>query len=190
MEDKKNLTVSGYTFQYEKDAELAREERKKIIYLKERVDVDLLENVVAVYQKALDSKIFVTPVGWNYMMGLRRDMIRLGMKADEIPAIPLYMAFSTDAKEEETVKPRIKPTEKKKEKEPYKTGFRNSVLINILLVILVIALFAIALTSDNPNIMNYRNTILNEYAEWEQDLSERERNVKLKEYELELLEEE
>ena len=43
---------------------------------------------------------------------------------------------------------------------------------------------AIASGSDNPNIINYRNAIVNEYASWEQELTEREKAVRRKEAEL------
>ena len=53
--------------------------------------------------------------------------------------------------------------------------------INILLVVLVLAMFVITLKSDNPNILNYRQAITNEYASWEQELTERENKVREKE---------
>ena len=46
------------------------------------------------------------------------------------------------------------------------------------MVILVILLFAITLKSDNPNILNYEKALVNKYASWEQDLSERENKVR------------
>ena len=45
-------------------------------------------------------------------------------------------------------------------------------------------MFAIASGSDNPNIINYRNVIVNEYVSWEQELTEREKAVRRKEAEL------
>lgn len=54
-------------------------------------------------------------------------------------------------------------------------------IVNILLVILVVAMFCITLNSNNPNILNYKRKILNEYASWEQDLTERENAIREKE---------
>ena len=45
-------------------------------------------------------------------------------------------------------------------------------------------MFAITLKSDNPNILNYKNAIVNQYASWEQELSEREKQLRQKENEL------
>ncbi len=38
-------------------------------------------------------------------------------------------------------------------------------------------MFFIASTGKNPNILNYENAIINKYAEWEEELRERENRV-------------
>ena len=50
--------------------------------------------------------------------------------------------------------------------------------INILMAAAIGALVLLSLRSDLPTIVNYRTTIVNEYSEWEQELSERERAVR------------
>lgn len=60
-----------------------------------------------------------------------------------------------------------------------------SVIINGLLVIAVAAMFYIATTSTNPNILNYEKSLVNKYAYWEQELSERENAVRERERALE-----
>ena len=188
MSDNKKLIVEGFAFQYEADAELAREENKKVVYLEQRVDVTVKETVLGVYQKALDSKTFLTPVGWDYMMQLRRAMLDLGMAAEDIPPIPLYMPFSVKAKAE-PMRQKIKPADKPSKKEIYQSRFQISLLINLILAVMVIAMFVITIKSNNPNILNYESAILDKYAAWEQDLSERERAVREKEYEYHLSDE-
>lgn len=42
-------------------------------------------------------------------------------------------------------------------------------------------MFAIAMKSDSPNILNYETAVVNKYALWEQELSEREQAVREKE---------
>ena len=41
-----------------------------------------------------------------------------------------------------------------------------------------------AMSGNNANILNYRNAIVDEYASWEQELTEREKAVREKEQEL------
>ena len=66
----------------------------------------------------------------------------------------------------------------------YKGRFIASVCINILMVVMIIAMFVIALESDHPNIINYKREIVNEYSEWEQELTEREQAVRAAEREV------
>ena len=59
-----------------------------------------------------------------------------------------------------------------------------SVAINIILAVLVVVMFLIAYYSDTDNIINYKENVTNRYAEWQQELMERERTVRQKEREL------
>jgi len=48
----------------------------------------------------------------------------------------------------------------------------------------VIGMFAVAYTSEHPNILNYERVIVDKYASWEQDLTEREDAIREKELQL------
>ena len=73
--------------------------------------------------------------------------------------------------------------DKKKKKEPVGLLF-ISVVLNIALIGAVIWMFWIATHTDNPNIINYETVLTNRYASWDQELTERERQVRLMEREL------
>ncbi len=79
---------------------------------------------------------------------------------------------------------RIHPSTKKKMTAADK--MRISVITNVILVLLVAVLFIITLNGENANALNYRKAIQNEYASWEQELTEREKAVKEKEQELQI----
>ena len=57
----------------------------------------------------------------------------------------------------------------------------TSMIVNAMLVAVIVVMFYIAYTSDNPNILNYENNLVNKYAQWEQELSERENAIREKE---------
>jgi len=59
-------------------------------------------------------------------------------------------------------------------------------MANFLMVIVLVLLFWITINSDNTNVLNYKKQITNEYATWEEELSEREAAVREKEKELNL----
>ena len=69
-----NNIVKGYCFGTAEDAETARQEEKKIEYLEQHMDLGKTENMLLVYKKAVESRIFVTPVGWEYLKRLQREL--------------------------------------------------------------------------------------------------------------------
>ena len=52
----------------------------------------------------------------------------------------------------------------------------------------MIVMFVIATTGSNPTVINYEKALQDRYAEWEQQLSDRERAIREKEKELLLAE--
>lgn len=179
MAEQKDYCVGGYRFASLEDAKEAQVEKIKADYFDAKLQGKNKESMLSVYDKVLDEKIFETPIGWEYLKKLQRELRRSGTQEEQIRPIPLYLTFShKESEETQQVRVRIRPSQKASAE---KRKLQTSVIINILLVILVLAMFAIMLNSNNPNILNYRRQILNEYASWEQDLTEREREVKEKE---------
>lgn len=181
--EKDEFIVGGYHFNSLTDARLAEEEIKKAEYFEERAAGRSTQNLLAVYDKILDEKIFKTPVGWEYLKKMQEELRLSGVPEENIRAIPMYSSFyyrTGDEIDAYSVKQRIKPAKPKKEI----NKFQVSVIINILLLLLVLAMFLVALQSKNPNILNYKQAITNQYAEWDQELTERERVIREKEREL------
>lgn len=178
MNDTKNeLTVGGFLFGTKEDAKLARQEEEKIAYIEKRMDYKNAENVEAIFRKALENRVFQTPVGFVYLKKLQSFLREQGV--ENVPDIPMYHIFATNILENvEKTRARLKRPTKK---DIIKIRLRRSVALNMALIIVIIALFAIALTSSNPNVLNYERTIQNRYAQWEEDLKAREAAVREKE---------
>ena len=64
-------------------------------------------------------------------------------------------------------------------KTDYKKKANFLTKICIILSAVIVAMFIINMTSDNVNIINYRNEIINQYEDWEKELTEREEAVKI-----------
>ena len=62
--------------------------------------------------------------------------------------------------------------------------FHTSIAINVFLMLVVIGMVVITMMDSNPNILNYENKIVDKYAQWEQELEEREQNIREREQEL------
>ena len=176
--EKERVTALGYEFACLDDAILAQSEMKKIEYLKSHLDKGDAQTVKALYDKAIDEKFFKTPVGIAFLTEMREYLIDvLDYSEEEVQAIPLYMFYDTTKKSD------IAADDKKKKKEPVGLLF-ISVVLNIALIAGVIWMFWIATHTDNPNILNYETVLTNRYASWDQELTERERQVRMMEREL------
>ena len=87
---------------------------------------------------------------------------------------------NNDRKEEKQKhKEKLSEVKKKAAKQNQKKSsaeqkYKVSFLLNIILVISVVGMFLISATSSHPTILNYEEEIVNRYAAWEQELSERE----------------
>ncbi len=178
------MIVGGFIFGTVADAELAKEELARIEYLDANMNYANTSKVLQLYDKALDTKMFHTPVGWRYLDKLKGILLDSGYIEEEIRPVPLYNVFAR-TEEDHSVLERIRPVKKKAD--PYKRKYAFTLMVAGILLITVVAMFVIALISETPNMINYRNAIVNEYAAWEQDIKDREDAVRMKERELDIV---
>ena len=75
--------------------------------------------------------------------------------------------------------------EQKKEGQNYKGRCQFFMVTSLILLISVVSMMLLAATSDNVNILNYENKLIDKYSSWEQELEEREQAVKEQEQALE-----
>lgn len=172
-----NFIVEGFEFLSEIDAQKAAMDQSKIKLLKARANAVRPNDIKAVYEKAIENKIFKTPVGWIYLSMLREKLLESGFTNEDIIPIPIPVTMTRhSAIENLSVKQRIKPEPKDKGRLSFGQVF--SVILNVVLFILVILMFVVAFTSENDNILNYKRNVTNKYASWEEDLKQREKNVR------------
>lgn len=171
METNDDLVVGGYKFATVADAETARLDAKRVKNLEDNLDYRKPQNVLLLYHKAIDTGIFQTPIGFAYLVEMQEHLERCGIPKENIRPIPLNMTFTNKTEANRSIRRSIAA---RKPIDEYKGRFITSVIINFLMVAVIIGMFVICLESDSPNIVNYRRTVLNEYSEWEQELSERE----------------
>ncbi|MBO6113106.1 MAG: hypothetical protein J6P45_08685 [Lachnospiraceae bacterium] len=183
-EDK--LIVNGIRYISVHDAAAAKEEIKKIDYIKSRMNFNNPEEVYAIYDKMIDNRLFVTPTGYEFLFDIKKYLEDApGIDNSSIKVIQTESLFTQRARNEARAenRPPSREQDLKNELKKNQTGYRTSVIINIFLVILVIAMFVIALSSDTPNMLNYRTAIENEYSEWEEELKKRESELSRREKE-------
>lgn len=185
-ENLEDLTVGGYVFATHDDAEIARNEIKKIAYIESRMDMNNMSVVKGIYDKAMENRTFQTPIGLEFMHSMYDSLVASGMDTEEIKPIPLYTTFRRiDLSDSAPIKRRL--TKKQKEEIKLKVKYRNSVLISVILTVVIVLLLIITFNGTTPNAINYKTAVTNEYAAWEQDLTAREAVIREKERELNIV---
>ena len=185
-ETQASRNAEGFFFLNAEDAGMAAKEKKQIEYLETHLDYRQPEQVLTLYERMLRERVFKTPVGVIYLKRLQEFLLEQPeVDSARIPMIPVYTPCNyVPQKRERPVRSAARPPEERKGT----TRLRFSVVLNVLLLVAVIAMFVIALSSSHPNILNYRSAILNEYASWQQELSEREQIIRDKERDLKIIE--
>lgn len=183
MADKTDWVVEGFQFATEKDAELAKNERLRIERIEEKLDYCNPQMVEAVYKKAINNRVFKTPVGYEFLKRLQTILKENPM--EEVADIPVYGVYSLRESTNPVVE-KVKASQKRIKEKPKQEFFsrRTSIIVNIGLVLLIAVMFIISTTGSNPTILNYEKVIQNRYSAWEQELSDREQVIREKEKEL------
>lgn len=178
--------IDGFQFTSDEDVKLAQEEVQRINYISEKIKEDDPNAILLVYNKSVQTGIFTTPVGLDFLKRLQNYLYKHpGVNNEEILDIPLKISY-TDAL---YLRQNERYASLNKKERNLKKPYRVSLALNVILFLMVIAMFVIALKADNPNILNYKTAILNEYSEWEQQLKEREQAVRQKELEIGVVQE-
>lgn len=183
--------VDGFLFKSQEDADRAYEEQQKVQYISSKLDMSRPEAVLTIYQRITKGNMFYTPIGLEYVRELQSYLYKSqAISDDQIPDIVLPINYTEAIRAKETeaedTARRARKTELQsaKTKKDYKQDYKYSVIVNVILAVTIIVLFIVALKSDNLNIINYRTRLQNEYASWEEQLSQREEAVREKEKEL------
>lgn len=193
-EEKQTYIVGGIAFHDVESAKIAQNELRRIELLDEKMNYGDVESVAAVYDKARKNHIFKTPIGISYMMRLQNCLVQ--NRYPGISDMPIFVQTeygqqNGEEKEQDKKgqnhseglwKARLENSREETKKQREK--LRLSVGLNLLLAVLVITLFIISQTGNNPTILNYRSKIIDQYAQWQQQLEEREQAIEEKEAEL------
>ncbi len=181
--------IDGFAFSDDADVSIASAEVEKIQYIASRMSMENPKGVLAVYDKLITGGVFVTPVGYEYLRTLQSYLYKSKDIPDEavreIP-VPISYTRALNLRSEERDERLSKQKEMRTLRKTFRNEYKISLIVNIILIIMVIAMFVITLQAENPNMINYRTAILNQYSEWEQELNERETAIKQKELELDI----
>lgn len=181
------METGGFSFFREDDRKLAEAEQKKIDYLEERIDYTRPESILNVYDKAIQEQIFQTPVGLLYLKKLQDFLLKQPqIPKERIAPIPVYGGERKAGAQGSVEKRPLNQMKAAKRKEETAVRLQISAVLNVLLLLAICAMFFISLNSDQPNIFNYEQALQDRYAQWEQELTQREQAVRERERELDM----
>ena len=173
------LVVNGYSFETQEEYEKALEEKKSIERLMKKVNLNKGELLVALYSGLITQNKLSTVIGLEYLCRLRDLIInKKYAKASDLPPIQTGNFKPERAVGYKLADAKQKLQEEKQQTLKYKEKIQTLFIVNIALVIVIGVMMYIATTSNNVNIINYEQKLVDKYAGWETQLTEREQRVR------------
>lgn len=185
MEEKDEWVVDGYSFDTEKEYKTALEEKKAIERLSKKINLNNKDIVLALYSALITEEKLSTVIGMEYLRRLRMIIIKQKYAPEEmLPTIPVgqFKPGKTDSFKLFEAERQIETIRHAGRKN--KERVRSLSIINIILLAVIGAMMYIASTSNNINILNYERQIKDKYSHWENELNEREAQIKAAEKQL------
>lgn len=163
----------GHTFEDEKQLLLAKKEAEAIEYLRAKTDFNNGEMLIRLYHRIIDNKMMETEIGVDFLVEIRKRIIEMGiMKEEQLKDIPELKKRKAKKKAAEKKSMELLLIEKVKR--------QNAVLVVVCLFLsaLVIGMFVILLTGKrSPLAIRYEEELVNKYASWAQELTQRENEL-------------
>lgn len=183
------INVSGFLFEDEELAAQAKREEEGVRFIREKSALNNPEVVLKLYKTILQQKLFVTPVGLHFITELQDYLVASpAINNADIPAINTkdFMQVADNKKSEKSKQSKKSKMSKKTSKgaedhpkEYYKSAFHVSLFFAIIFGLSILGMFVIAeISNNNITIINYRNKIIDQYEQWEQELESEEDRLK------------
>ena len=172
-------TVGGFRFDHPREAQLALREQHNIATLKSKIDFTKTQDMIALYKRLVEKRVFRTPIGYQFL-GEFRDYLtqEAGFREEDVPYITVEPTTGPTYAQQEQMEFLQQENERLETKEK---KYRIAIGIFLFLV-----LSMLLITAFNPNVgyINTENKILNRYSSWEEELTKREEEIRKREAEL------
>lgn len=188
--EKKGVVVGGFYFENEAEIEQAKKEVEGVKYVKNKIDMKDPEMVLDVYNSMIRQDLFETPIGLSYMKELQAYLVSIPFikKSDILPIRVRHPVLDEQMRHAARMLARARSEARKAvpkvQNVDYKKRFQAAVGACVVLLLCIVGMFVISSTSGNPTIINYENELIDRYEAWEQELTDRETQIKQREAEL------
>lgn len=165
--------LEGFEFQTEAAYKEAKKETEVIAYIRQKTDLNNAATVLQLYEKLVERGTFTTPVGIAFLKELRSAVLRVGL-VEEKALKPLPEPTVEQVKTKQESKPL---TKEQKLMQAYQKRCKNRMMVIIALSGVIVAFFCINLFGNNSPFHNYEMEIVNKYAAWADDLTQKEQEL-------------
>lgn len=172
MEKEKTYTYQGFTFRSEAELAEAKKEAEVVAYIRGQADLSNLKTVVKLYNRLIEKGTLTTELGITFLKELRSRALDSGVVAESsLEPLP-----SAEKKKPEPPKAMSKD---RKLMELYRERSKTLAIVVAILCAVIVILFAIRLFGTASPFTDYEQKVLDEYAGWKEELTEKEEALHL-----------
>lgn len=172
MEKEKTYTYQGFTFRSEAELAEAKKEAEVVAYIRGQADLSNVKTVVKLYNRLIEKGTLTTELGIAFLKELRSRALDSGVVSES----SLEPFPTVEKKKPEPPKVMSKD---RKLMELYRERSRNLAIVVAILCIVIVVLFAVRLFGTASPFTDYEQKVLNEYAGWKEELTEKEEALHL-----------
>lgn len=182
-------TYQGFTFTSEAQLTEAKKEAEAIAYIRSQADLSNVKTVVKLYNRLVEKGTMVTELGISFLKELRSRAMESGTVAESsLRPLP-------EPVRKELLQTEKKPSKDRKLMEYYRERSKNLTIAVVILCLTIAVLIGIRLFGTASPFEDYEQKVLDEYAGWKEELTEKEKSLhqweeRLTEWEEELTERE
>lgn len=187
--------VEGFVFENEEEYQLALKDAEMFDILWDKIKKSDRSVAIELYETLLSSDKVKTVVGMYNVKMLQNYLIQNGYVSEsEINPIVGFVGrkvSTTDAMKSYEYSNRMKymVNQKMNDKlEKYKATVATLKVVVLILAVVIAVMFVVQANGGTANYASAKEAVIDEYSEWEQDLNDREKEVKEKEEELKSIE--
>ena len=187
--------VEGFVFENEEEYQLALKDAELFDILWNKIKKSDRNVATELYDTLLTSDKIKTVVGMYNVKMLQNYLIQNGYVSEsEINPIVGFVGrkvSTTDAMKSYEYSNRMKYMVNQKindKLEKYKATIATLKVVVLILAVVIAVMFVVQANGGTANYASAKEAVIDEYSEWEQDLNDREKEVKEKEEELNSIE--
>lgn len=179
--------VEGYLFETEEEARQAKKEAEGIAYIRAQTKKNNPDAILNLYNRLINQNLLETVIGISFLRELQLYLQSVPyIKKEDIAPIPVPNKGIEAQKELRRLQHedrRQKQLSYRNDSEGiYRKRFRIAGICCIILASIVVGMFAITYaTGKSMNIFNFEQKLIDRYEVWEQELEQREADVKRRE---------